>query len=321
MDIVERVINFESLDEKMHRLKRKVEILQSREDDITEELEYAETLSVKKRRKEVDTWLKHVGILKDQVHQIEQEVTERRWYTYSKLQNHADQFAMEATELIQNGKFSEGLTLEACSGAGVSLLTRNLVSGMFEKNKHTICQLLMSDEGSIVGVYGMGGVGKTTLLTHIHNKLQNLPNAFVSWELFHSSLASSSYKISLRKKAAELARAISGLGKFILVLDDVWQCIPVDKVGIPIGANGVKLIFSTRSLEVCRRMNCQNTIKVEPLSHEEAWELFLETLGHNNSLPPRIEVIARSLVQTCDGLPLGVVTMAGCMRGVDDISE
>ncbi|KAL5549280.1 hypothetical protein UlMin_004511 [Ulmus minor] len=335
MDIVERVINFESLDEKMHRLKRKVEILQSKEDDITEELEYAETLSVKKRRKEVDTWLKHVGILKDQVHQIEQEVQERRWYTYSKLQNRADQFAMEATELIQNGKFSEGLTLEACSGAGVSLLTRNLVGGMFEKNKHTICQLLMSDEGSIVGVYGMGGVGKTTLLTHIHNKLQNLPNAFVSWvtvsqqfSIFElQNLIAKEVKLNLSKdgcegkRAAELARAISGLGKFILVLDDVWQCIPVDKVGIPIGANGVKLIFSTRSLEVCRRMNCQNTIKVEPLSHEEAWELFLETLGHNNSLPPRIEVIARSLVQTCDGLPLGVVTMAGCMRRVDDISE
>ncbi|KAL5549276.1 hypothetical protein UlMin_004507 [Ulmus minor] len=242
---------------------------------------------------------------------------------------------MEAKELIQNVKFSKGLTLEACSGAGFSLLTRSLVGRMFKKNKHTICQLLMSDEGSIVGVYGMGGVGKTTLLTHIHKKLQTLPNAFVSWvtvsqqfSIFElQNLIAKEVELNLskdgcaRKRAAELAHALSGWENFILVLDDVWQCIHVDKVGIPIGANGVKLIFSTRSLEVCRRMNCQNTIKVEPLSHEEAWELFLETLGHNNSLPPRIEVIARSLVQNCNGMPLGVVIMAGCMRGVDDICD
>ncbi|KAL5545436.1 hypothetical protein UlMin_005123 [Ulmus minor] len=335
MEIVERVMNLESLKEKMNRLKRKMEVLESRECDITEELEFAESLSLKKPKKVVQTWLKHVGSLKNEVQQMDQQVQDRRWNTYLSLPKDVDRLANEATELFQNGNFAGGLTQEAYGSRGVSLLTRNLVGGAFEKNKHHICRWLQSDEGSSVGVYGMGGVGKTTLLTHIHNQLQNLPNTFVSWVTVSQNFSifelqnriAKTVGLSLakdddeRKRAAELARALSGRKKLVLVLDDVWEYIPADKVGIPIGANGFKLILSTRSSKVCERMNCQRTIKVQPLSPEEAWELFLETLVLETSLRPQIEVIARSLVRNCDGLPLGIVTMAGCMKGVDDICE
>ncbi|KAL5540007.1 hypothetical protein UlMin_043962, partial [Ulmus minor] len=335
MEIVERVMNSESLKEKMNRLKRKMEVLESREGDITEELEYAESLSLKKPKKVVQTWLKHVRSLKNEVQQMDQQVQDRRWNTYLSLPNDVDGLAMRATELIQDGKFEGGLTLAAYGSKGVSLLTRNLVGRAFEKNKHDICRWLQSDEGSSVGVYGMGGVGKTTLLTHIHNQLQNLPNTSVSWVTVSQNFSifelqnriAKTVGLSLskdgdeRKRAAELARALSGQKKLVLVLDDVWEYIPADKVGIPNVADGFKLILSTRSSKVCGLMNCQRTIKVQPLSHEEAWGLFLETLGRETSLPSEIEAIARRLVRNCGGLPLGIVTMAGCMKGVDDIFE
>ena len=72
MEIVERIMNSESLKEKMNRLKRKMEVLESREGDITEELEYAESLSLKKPKKVVQTWLKHVGSLKNEVQHMDQ---------------------------------------------------------------------------------------------------------------------------------------------------------------------------------------------------------------------------------------------------------
>ncbi|KAL5540019.1 hypothetical protein UlMin_043974 [Ulmus minor] len=335
------LMNSESLKEKMRRLKRKMEVLESREYDITEELKYAESLSLKKPRKVVQTWLNHFETLKTDVQQIEQRVQESGWgISNFTLPKDVDRLANEATELFQNGNFAGGLTLEACGSRGVLLLTRNLVGGAFEKNKNDICQWLQSDEGSSVGVYGMGGVGKTTLLTHIHNQLQSLPNTFVLWvtvsqnfsllELQNRIAKTVGLNLSKdddeRKRAAELARAITPIQqgeqtKLVLILDDVWQYIPADKVGIPIGANGFKLILSTRSSKVCGWMNCQSTIKVQPLSPEEAWGLFLETLGHETSLPPQIEVIARHLVRNCGGLPLGIVTMAGCMKGFDDICE
>ncbi|KAL5548217.1 hypothetical protein UlMin_003448 [Ulmus minor] len=266
---------------------------------------------------------------------MDQQVQDRRWYTNLSLPNDVDGLAMRATELIQDGKFERGLTLEAYGSKGVSLLTRNLVGGAFEKNKHDICRWLQSDEGSSVGVYGMGGVGKTTLLTHIHNQLQNLPNTFVCWvtvcqnfgifELQNRIAKIVGLSLSKgddeRQRAAELARALSGWKKLVLVLDDVWEYIPTDQVGIPIGANGFNLILSTRSSKVCDWMNCQHIVKVQPLSPEVAWGLFLETLGRETSLPSEIKAIAEGLVENCDGLPLGIVTMAGCMKGVDDICE
>jgi disease resistance protein RPS2 len=34
-----------------------------------------------------------------------------------------------------------------------------------------------------------------------------------------------------------------------------------------------------------------------------------------------VEQIAKSITKECDGLPLGIITMAGAMKGVDDINE
>ena len=42
----------------------------------------------------------------------------------------------------------------------------------FEENKNVIWSLLMDDKFSTIGIYGMGGVGKTTIVQHIHNELQ-----------------------------------------------------------------------------------------------------------------------------------------------------
>ncbi|KAK9016680.1 hypothetical protein V6N11_079175 [Hibiscus sabdariffa] len=45
--------------------------------------------------------------------------------------------------------------------------------------------------------------------------------------------------------------------------------------------------------------------------------MLLETL----TLRKRVEPIARSIAKQCAGLPLGVITIASCMRGIDDICE
>jgi hypothetical protein len=46
-----------------------------------------------------------------------------------------------------------------------------LVGRAFEENKNVIWYLLMDDKFSTIGIYGMGGVGKTTILQQIHNEL------------------------------------------------------------------------------------------------------------------------------------------------------
>jgi disease resistance protein RPS2 len=215
-------------------------------------------------------------------------------------------------------------------------LTEELIGGEFENNKNAIWSWIMNDieASSSIGIYGMGGVGKTTLLTHIYNHLLQEPGTFphVHWitvsrdfsvyklqnliaKYFHLDLSNEDNE---RKRAAKLSKALIEKQRWVLILDDLWNCFDYNKVGIPIEVKGCKLILTTRSFGVCKRMVCQKTIKVEPLSMEEAWALFIKILG---CIPPEVEEIAKSVASECAGLPLGIKTMAGTMRGVDDICE
>ena len=72
---------------------------------------------------------------------------------------------------------------------------------------------------------------------------------------------------------------------------------------------------------ICHRILYQKIIKVEPISSQEAWTLFMDKLGHDTLLPPEVEQIEKFVARECAGLPLGIITMAGTMRGVVDICE
>ena len=74
-----------------------------------------------------------------------------------------------------------GLTDNTNEIKGDALPTRQLVGQAFEDNKKTIWSLLMGDEVSRIGIYGMGGVGKTTLVTHLYNQLLERPETSVYW--------------------------------------------------------------------------------------------------------------------------------------------
>ncbi|XP_057461116.1 putative disease resistance protein At4g10780 [Actinidia eriantha] len=121
-----------------------------------------------------------------------------------------------------------------------------------------------------------------------------------------------------RKMAAKLSQPLARENR-ILILDDVWNKIPQDKVGIPNKVNerkSWKLILTTRSLDVCHWIGCQTKFKVRPLYEKEAWKLFEEKLGQKTELSPEVRDIAMSVAAKCAGLPLAIITMAGSMREV-----
>jgi len=92
-------------------------------------------------------------------------------------------------------------------------------------------------------------------------------------------------------------------------------------VGIPEKLKECKLIMATRSETVCHRMACHRKIKVKPLSEGEAWTLFKEKLGRDIALSREVEGIAKAIARECAGLPLGIITVARSLRGVDELHE
>uniref|UniRef100_A0A6N2KAU8 Uncharacterized protein n=1 Tax=Salix viminalis TaxID=40686 RepID=A0A6N2KAU8_SALVM len=184
----------------------------------------------------------------------------------------------------------------------------------------------------------MGGAGKTTMLKHINNELLQSPDIphYVYWVTVsqdfsvpklqnkiakHIKLSFSNEEEELGQRAAELSRELVKKQRWILILDDLWESFELDKVGIPASLKGCKLIMTTRSEAVCLQMNSKNNVRVNLLSNEEAWTLFMEVLGHEIPLYPQMEQVARDITKECAGLPLGIKMIAGTMKGVNGMHE
>ncbi|KAL9460180.1 hypothetical protein AB3S75_003394 [Citrus x aurantiifolia] len=137
-----------------------------------------------------------------------------------------------------------------------------------------VWRCLVQEPAGIVGVYGMGGVGKTTLLTQINNKFLESPTNFnyVIWVVVSKDLRFENIqetigeKIGLlndawksrriEQKALDIFRNLKDK-KFVLLLDDIWDRVDLTKVGVPLPGplyNGSKVVFTTRSEEVCGLM-------------------------------------------------------------------
>ncbi|KMT13041.1 hypothetical protein BVRB_4g087550 [Beta vulgaris subsp. vulgaris] len=102
----------------------------------------------------------------------------------------------------------------------------------------------------------------------------------------------------------------------------MWKQFSENDVGIPLEGRSCKTILTTHSLEVCRRMGCKDfVIKAEILHEVEAWDLFVDNLGHCDTLTVEAKEIARDVAKECGGLQLAITTMACCMRDIVDIHE
>ena len=240
-------------------------------------------------------------------------------------------------EIVAEASSFGGLTLNKRDAREDALPIRELVGEAFEENKKAIWSWLRNDEVFCIGIYGMGGVGKTSLVKHIYYQLRRKSDTFHRVHWITVSQDFSIYKLQNRiakclglhlsnedsemQRAQELSESLGAKRPHFLILDDLWDTFDPEKVGIPIQEDGCKLIITTRSLKVCRGMGCIHKIKVEPLTCDEAWTLFMEKLKHDVELSPEVEQIAKSVTTECAGLPLGIITMAGSMRGVDDLHE
>ncbi|KAF7836394.1 putative disease resistance protein [Senna tora] len=224
---------------------------------------------------------------------------------------------------------------------GYPIPTTDIIGQKFEGYKDQIWKWVMEDEVSIIGVWGMGGVGKTALVTHIHNMLLQEHDAseydhiiwvtvsqnYSIYELQRIIARSIDLDISEEYEAKRIAgillHAFKKMKKCVVVLDDVWDYISLEEVGFPaLNQAGIKLILTSRSWEVCQSMNCKhNIITMETLSYGDALNLFKKTLGVFETLPSEVKDLAKGVMQQCEGLPLAIITIARSMKGKQDLRE
>ena len=213
---------------------------------------------------------------------------------------------------------------------GPSITDQTIASEMLVK----VLSCLMSDDVQKVGIWGIGGVGKTTLVRELNNKLwkeaDTQPFGMVIWVTVSKEFDSGrvqkqiaerlDMEIRLGESEERLARRIYGklekVSSFLLILDDVWKSIDLDKLGIPQtdGHKDRKIVLTSRYLEVCQSIKTDIGFRVNYLCEEEAWEMFCKNAGEVTRLD-RVRPIAKEVSRECGGLPLAIVTVGMAMRG------
>lgn len=271
------------LEENIYTLQRKLELLTSQKYDVEEELQYCSY--GKKRKKVVEDWLINVEDIITEFETLKQQVQGSKFYTRQYLTEQVETMTKEVTELLEQSYFPKGLFLEFDDGD--STFRDSIVRKCF----HRALRILEDYNISRIGIWRMGGLGKATL----SNNLSNESTFFDHVDHVRVSPESSIYKLQSdvaqalkldfscendeRKRANILSEAFKRRGRSVLILDGVRKQIDVEKIGIPVGINGCKLIITSRSKKICRQMDCQRIIKVNPVSEQEAWELFLKKFG------------------------------------------
>ncbi|KAK9726934.1 hypothetical protein RND81_05G246800 [Saponaria officinalis] len=205
-----------------------------------------------------------------------------------------------------------------------------------EKLLQNILTVLRDDRVNIVGVYGMGGAGKTTLAKELANKralnlfdksivveVSEAPNIKAIQDQIAERIDPSLLKDvhSVSQRALRIYNALKSEKKILIVLDNIWKKLNLDEVGIPRERTKdlcCKLFITTREEQVCRVMGVEdaNIFEAGLLNNKEALSLFENQIGEKVDSEGYKPVVER-LLRKCGGLPLAIVATASALRGKD----
>ncbi|KAK2640123.1 hypothetical protein Ddye_027918 [Dipteronia dyeriana] len=289
---------------------------------------------------EVNNWLINVQEIIDEAKNIEDTFQKVKCFSRVLQTELVDKKIQEAKEYYEKGISSSSfnsLVIDAPPPVGITLPTMRLVGQTtMKKNMEEIWGQLIDNEIQKIGVCGMGGAGKTTIMIHLNNRLVQ-ENKFnhVIWvnvsqrldlikvqNRIANVLGQSLSEIEDQKVRVETLLNMLKGKRFVLILDDMWEAIRLEEIGIlePTKENGCKLVITTRSLNVCDSMGCK-AVHVKPLSENEALELLFEKAELDDSKAQTLKETAKLVVKQCAGLPLAIVTIASSLKGEEDVRE
>ncbi|XP_020962394.1 putative disease resistance protein At4g10780 [Arachis ipaensis] len=246
--------------------------------------------------------------------------------------NEAEKLVEESLiNLNKNGQF-DTISFPAPIPGSEYLYPGNIV--YFKSTKKApdqILEALQDDSINLIGLYGMGGSGKTILVKVVGNKAKTM-NLFdrvvlatVSQtpdiKVIQKEIAElMGLKFSEENKASRAIRISLGLQskqRILVILDDVWAKLKLEDIGIPCEEGNqcsCKVLLTTRLRGVCTLMNCQREIPLHLLSEEEAWIFFKEYSGIGDNSPSEVLKVASNVAMECKGLPIAIEAVGSSMK-------
>ncbi|KAI3464150.1 hypothetical protein Pfo_020813 [Paulownia fortunei] len=181
-------------------------------------------------------------------------------------------------------------------------------------------------------IYGMAGIGKTTLAKEIFEDPSILSRfkrrAWVTVgrkctlkEIMRGILAQIDPHTE-RNNGRYLHRSLKGR-RYLIVLDDIWSTRVRDELESLLldDNNGSRVLLTTRLKEVARSENVLEFHEKRSLNIEESWYLLREMVFGEESCPPQLEKAGKKIAKNCEGLPLTIVTVADLLSKAEKTPE
>ncbi|XP_027346389.1 probable disease resistance protein At5g63020 [Abrus precatorius] len=340
------------LEENLTSLQTKCGDLQNLSRDVQIRIDEAEATSERLRTNEVSGWLEKIHHLQEEIMEINtvhQEISNNKCLSGCCPKNcmlsyksgkRIVQMLQNVNELLTRGEHFDSVDIAyklppkpvddmpSVETVGLDLMLNQVWNSIEDENI------------GIIGLYGMGGAGKTTLMKRIHNEFgkRNLHFDVVLWVVVSRDCDINRIMNDIRnrlqiddsfwnrssqdKKVARIYQVLKQK-KFVFMVDDLWKSLELEMVGVPLPKetnNQSKVLFTTRFEDVCAKMQAEKKLKLECLSEQQAFHLFCKKVGEDTwKCHGEIEKLAREMAKECGGLPLALITVGSAMAGVKSV--
>ncbi|XP_022641649.1 probable disease resistance protein At1g15890 [Vigna radiata var. radiata] len=216
--------------------------------------------------------------------------------------------------------------------------SQNYVSFKSRKLKfEELFNALKDDNNYMIGLQGMGGIGKTTLAKEVGKELKKSKcfNQVIDTTISNSPyikriqdeiagpLGLSFENCTESERARKLMGRLTNADKILLILDDVWGNISFGEIGIPFkdNHNNCKILVTTRYIRACNEIGCEKIIQLDILPEEEGWILFQKYAGLSDNSSKSILYKGRKISKECKGLPIAIEIIASSLKGTLPLEE
>lgn len=213
------------------------------------------------------------------------------------------------------------------------------IVGIEDDVERLLSLLLKGDQCNrlVISIYGMGGIGKTTLVKEVFKRAKHRFDCF-TWFFVSQSCnlrdvlrnVLFGFKASRGEPALDVMDAVDERwllertyeylqGKnYLLVLDDIWdeKLWEEYKHALPQRKGRVILTTRIRNIESTAK---ENSIihEPQPLPFELAWKVFSKKVFRpEGTCPEDLKVVAKEFVRRCAGLPLALVAIGGVLSSM-----